>query len=72
MDLSCFFKGDVKARLVTLDREFARHEARSDEQHHRRHVRIGVFMRHLPEGALRQHLVLSSAGLTSWVCETRS
>lgn len=63
--LSFSFEGDVSGRIEVFDREAARYEASSGEAFPE-NVRMGVLMRQLPEGGLRQHLVLNSSRLTTW------
>ena len=63
--LSFSFDGDLDARLVSFDREASRYEKSSGEAFPD-NVRIGTLMRQLPEGAIRQHIILNSARLTTW------
>ena len=63
--LSFSFEGDVAARLASFDREAARYEASSGEDFPDS-IRIGVVLRQLPEGGLRQHLILNSSRVTTW------
>ena len=63
--LSFSFEGDVAARLASFDREAARYEASSGEDFPD-NIRIGVVLRQLPEGGLRQHLILNSSRVTTW------
>jgi hypothetical protein len=63
--LSFSFEGDVTARLAAFDREAQRYEASSNEDFPD-NIRIGVVLRQLPEGGLRQHLILNSSRVTTW------
>ena len=63
--LSFSFEGDVTARLAAFDREAQRYEASSYEDFPD-NIRIGVVLRQLPEGGLRQHLILNSSRVTTW------
>ena len=63
--LSFSFEGDIAARLASFDREAARYEASSGEDFPD-NIRIGVVLRQLPEGGLRQHLILNSSRVTTW------
>ena len=58
--LSFSFEGDVTARLAAFDREAQRYEASSNDDFPD-NIRIGVVLRQLPEGGLRQHLILNSS-----------
>ena len=63
--LSFSFEGDIDARLVLFDREVNRYEKSSNEVFPD-NVKIGTLMRQLPEGPLRQHVILNSARLNTW------
>ena len=63
--LSFSFEGDVTSRLAAFDREAQRYEASSTEEFPD-NIRIGVVLRQLPEGGLRQHLILNSSRVTTW------
>ena len=64
--LSYSFDGDINYRLVLFDREVNRYQALSGEVFPD-NIRIGTLMRCLPEGPLRQHVILNSNRLDTWV-----
>lgn len=64
--LTSFFEGDISVRIAQYDRDVDRNE-KSGNEVFPQNIRIGVALRMMPEGAMKQHLVLNSARLTSWV-----
>ena len=59
------FEGDVSGKLVAFERDIFRYEQSSKEKFPDS-IKIGTLLRRLPEGPLRQHLLLNSARLTGW------
>ena len=59
------FEGDIAARLTQFDHDCAFYEAQSEEPIGE-NMKIGILLRHIPEGGLRQHLVLNVARLLTW------
>lgn len=59
------FEGDISGKLVDFDRDIHRHEASSQETFPD-NIKVGKLLRRLPEGPMRQHLILNSGRLTSW------
>ena len=59
------FEGDVSGKLVAFERDIFRYEQSSQEKFPDS-IKIGTLLRRLPEGPLRQHLLLNSARLTGW------
>ena len=58
-------QGEIAARMVQFDRDIDCYEKTSGENFPN-NIRIGVALRMLPDGPLKQHLVLNSARLTTW------
>eukprot|EP00971_Amphidinium_carterae_P333931 6468960-Amphidinium_carterae.1 len=59
LDLLAFsFEGDVQARLEEYDRVVAQYESIT-KQRFQDDIRLGVVVRQLPEGPLRQHILLN-------------
>ena len=63
--LNFSFEGETAARMAQFDRDIDRCEKASGETFSE-NIRIGVALRMLPDGPLKQHLVLNSARLTTW------
>ena len=63
--LNFSFEGEIAARLAQFDRDIDRYEKASGETFPT-NIRIGVTLRMMPDGPLKQHLVLNSARLTTW------
>ena len=59
------FEGDVSGKLVAFERDIFRYEQSSKEKFPDS-IKIGTLLRRLPEGPVRQHLLLNSARLTGW------
>ena len=59
------FEGEFAAQMVQFDRYIDRYENASGENFPN-NIRIGVASRMLPDGPLKQHLVLNTARLTTW------
>ena len=59
------FEGDVSGKLVAYERDIHRYESSSKEKFPD-NIKIGTMLRRLPEGPLREHLLLNSARLTGW------
>ncbi|CAK0865359.1 unnamed protein product, partial [Prorocentrum cordatum] len=63
--LNFSFTGDVEDRLALFERELLRYEQRSGEAI-AASMRIGIVLRQLEEGPLRQHLLLNATRLVEW------
>ncbi|CAK0826820.1 unnamed protein product [Prorocentrum cordatum] len=63
--LNFSFTGDVEDRLAPFERELLRYEQRSGEAI-TASMRIGIVLRQLEEGPLRQHLLLNATRLVEW------
>ena len=63
--LNFSFEDEIAGRMVQFDRDIDRYEKTSGENFPN-NIRIGVALRMLPHGPLKQHLVLNSARLTTW------
>ena len=63
--LNFSFEGEIAARIIQLDRDIDRYEKARGENFPN-NIRIGFALRMLQDGILKQHLVLSSARLTTW------
>ncbi|CAK0856358.1 unnamed protein product [Prorocentrum cordatum] len=63
--LNFSFTGDVEDRLALFERELLRYEQRSGEAI-TASMRIGIVLRQLEEGPLRQHLLLNATRLVEW------
>ena len=59
------FDGDVTAKILSFDRSVHRYEQSTGDKFPE-NIRIGVLLRRLPEGALKQHMLLNSTRLTTW------
>ena len=59
------FEGDIAGQMVQFDRDIDRYEKTSGENFPN-NIRIGVALRMLLDGPLKQHFVLKSARLTTW------
>ena len=64
--LNFSFEGETVSRISQFDRDIDRYQKASDETVPE-NIRIGVALRMLPDGPLKQHLVLNSARLNTWV-----
>ena len=64
--LSFSFDGDINYRLVLFDRGINRYQSLSMEVIPD-NIGIGALMKQLPEGPLRQHVILNSSRLNNWV-----
>ena len=64
--LNFSFEGETAARMAQFDRDIYRYEKESGETFPE-NIRIGVALRRLPDGPLKQRLVLNSVRLTTWV-----
>ena len=63
--LNFSFEGEIAARMAQFDRDIDRYEKACGESFPN-HVHIGVALRMMRDGPLKQHLVLNSARLTTW------
>ncbi|CAK0830057.1 unnamed protein product [Prorocentrum cordatum] len=63
--LNFSFAGDVEDWLALFERELLRYEQRSGEAI-TASMRIGIVLRQLEEGPLRQHLLLNATRLVEW------
>ena len=63
--LNFSIKGEIAARMVQFDRDIDRNKKTSGENFPN-NIRTGVALRVLPDGLLKQHLVLKCARLTTW------
>ena len=59
------FEDEIAAQMAQFDRDVDRYEKASGGNFPE-NIRIGVALRMLPDGSLKQHLVLNSARLTTW------
>ena len=59
------FAGDVHERLESFDRAVALYQARTKEVLSDS-MKIGIALRQLEEGPLKQHMLMNSARLTAW------
>ena len=64
--LSYNFAGDVEARVAAFERDVQRYEQRSGEPMSDS-MKIGVVLKQLDEGSLRQHLLMNAARLSTWL-----
>ena len=62
------FSGDIESRLEEFDRAISRYDERATGPEARLTdaIKVGVVIRNLEEGALRQHLLLNMARLSTW------
>ena len=63
--LNFSFEGETVSRMAQFDRDIDRYQKASGETFPV-NIRIGVTLRMLLDGPLKQHLVLNSARLTTW------
>lgn len=59
------FERDIAAGIAQYDRDVGRYEKSSNEVVPQ-NIRIGVSLRMMPEGALKQNFVMNSSRLTTW------
>ena len=64
--LSYSFSGDVEAKLAAFERDVQRYEQRSLETLSDS-LKIGVVLKQLDEGSLKQHLLMNAQRLTAWL-----
>ena len=62
--LACDLSGDIVSKLENYAREIAKYEASSGKTFDD-DVKVGVILRSLPEGGLKQHLILNIAKYTN-------
>ena len=63
--LSFSFEGDIQERLELFDRDVHRYEQSSNETLSSG-IRVGIVLRQLPEGALKQHLLMNAHKFETW------
>ena len=64
--LSYTFAGDVEAKLAAFERDVQRYEQRSMETLSDS-LKIGVVLKQLDEGSLKQHFLMNAQRLTAWL-----
>ena len=63
--LNFSFEGETVSRVAQFDRDIDRYQKASCETFPE-NIHVGVTLRMLPDGPLKQHFVLNSARLTTW------
>ena len=63
--LSFDFTGDIQQRLESFEREITRYQKSGEKLSDA--TRIGVVLKNLPGGPLRDHLILNARGLKKWL-----
>ena len=59
------FEGEIDDRLTQFERDLNRYESSANDTV-TDNMRIGIVLRQLPEGPLKQHLIMNSEKFVSW------